>query len=69
METRSSEWEEEKYFTGDQVSSMYLNKHNNLLTPGRCSKKDSNYSQIIALFGVAQKLADESKKSYEKPTR
>ena len=45
---------------------MLLKKYNNLLTPGRWSNKDPKDYQILALFGVAQKLSYDSKKSSKK---
>ena len=66
METRRSEWEEDNYFTVEQVMSMSLKKYNNLLTLGRWSVKDTKDSQILYLLGVAQKLADDSNKSSER---
>ena len=48
------------------MRSITLNKYNNLLTSGRWSKKDPKYDQILYLVGVAQKLADNSKKSSDK---
>ena len=48
---------------------MALNNYNNLLTSGRRSNKDPKYDQILDIFGVDQKRADESNKSQEKPTR
>ena len=66
MNTRRSDWEEDKKFTAERVRSMYLKKYNILLTPGRWYTKDPKDSQILALVGVAQKLADDSKKSSDK---
>ena len=66
METRRSEWEEGKYFTVEHVRSMALKKYNNLLTLGRWYTKDLKDAQILALVGVYQKLADDSKKSSDK---
>ena len=43
-----------------------LKKYNNLLTLGRWSNKDPKDDQILALVGVAQKIADEYKKPPEK---
>ena len=37
---------------------MALKKYNNLLTSGRWTNKGPKDSQILALVGVAQKLAD-----------
>ena len=62
MDTRMSKCEEDKYFTEEQVRSMALKKYNNLLTSWRWSTKDPKYAHILALVGVAQKLADESNK-------
>ena len=66
MDTRRSEWEEDKYFTADQVRDMSLKNYNNLLTSGRWSTKDPKDSNILALVGVAQNLADDTKIYYEK---
>ena len=66
IDTRRSEWEEYKDFTAEKVSAMALKNHNNLLTSGRWSNKDSKYAQILALLGVAQHLVEDSKKSSEK---
>ena len=66
METRRSEWQEDKDFTEDQVRSMDLNNYNNLLTSERWYTKDTKDAQILALVGVAQNLADESKKLFDK---
>ena len=41
-------------------------KYNKLLTSGRWSNKDPKYAHILALFVVAQNLADDSNKSSEK---
>ena len=62
METRRSEWEEDKDFTEDQVRYIDLNNYNNLLTSGRWSTKYPKDDKILALVGVYQKLADGSKK-------
>ena len=64
-----SEWEEENEFTAEQVRDLDLNDYNNLFNSGRFSNKDSKDDQILALFGVAQKLADDSKKLSEKSNR
>ena len=66
METRRSEWQEDKDFTEDQVRDMDLNHYNNLLTSKRWSTKETKDAQILALVGVAQNLADDYKKSSEK---
>ena len=66
METGRSEWEEEKEITADQVRAVDLNKYNTLLTSGRCTNKNPNYTPILALVGLNQKLADDSKKSSDK---
>ena len=59
METRRSEWEEEKDYTAEQFRSMALNNYNNLLTSGRWSTKDPKYACILSLVEVVQNLADE----------
>ena len=69
MQTRRSEWEEDKYFTSEQVRATALNKYNNFLTSGRWTNKDPNYDQILDLVRVAQKLADDLKKSSDKYNR
>ena len=66
MYTRRSEWEEDKEFTAYQVSTMVLKKYKNLITSGRWYNKYPKDDQILALVGVAQKLAYDSKKSYDK---
>ena len=50
----------------EQVREIDLNKYNNLLTSGGCYTKDPNNAQILALFGVVQKIVDESNKTSEK---
>ena len=62
METRRSEWEEDKEFTSDQVRAIGTNKYNNFLSSGRWSNKDSKDAQILAVVGLDQNLSDESKK-------
>ena len=66
MDTRRSEWEEEKEFTSYQVRDMSLKNYKNLLTSGRWSNKYHKYYQILALLGLAKNLADDSKKSSDK---
>ena len=66
MDTRRSEWEEEKDFTTEQVMYMALKKYNNLITSGSWSTKDPNDDQILSLVGMSQKISDDSKKSSEK---
>ena len=66
MYSRSSELEEHKDFTADQVRAMYLKKYNNLPTSGRCSNKDPMDAPILSLVWVAQNLVDDSNKSYDK---
>ena len=66
METRRSEWEEDKDLTEYQMRSMALKKYNSLLTSWRWFIKDTKDAQILALVGVAQNLADESKKLFDK---
>ena len=68
METRRSEWEEDKDFTVEKVRAMELKKYNNLLTSGRWYNKDPKYSKIIALVGVNQTISENSNKSYDKST-
>ena len=68
METRRSEWEEDKEFTVEKVRAMDLKKYNNLLTSGRWYNKYTKYSKIIALVGVNQKIVDNSNKSCDKST-
>ena len=63
MDTRRSEWEEDKYFTSDQVVSISLKKYNNLLNSRRCSNKDPKYVQILSVVLVDQNLSDNSNKS------
>ena len=45
---------------------MDLKKYNNLLTSGRWYNKDTKVDKILDITEVPPKLADESKKSYEK---
>ena len=66
METRRSEWGEEKDFTENKVRDVALKNYNNLLTWLRWSTDYPKDDDILALVLVAQNLADESKKSYEK---
>ena len=66
MDTRSSQWEEEKDSTEEQVRSMALKKYNQLLTSGRWSNKDPKDDPILDIVWVEQKLADGSKKSSDK---
>ena len=66
MDIRRSEWEEDKDFSEEQMRAMALKKYNKLLTSGRWSAKDPKDAHILALVGVAQNLADKSKKSSEK---
>ena len=68
MYTRRSEWEYDKEFTAEPMRAVYLKKYNNLLSLGRWSNKDTKDTQILALVGLDQKLADDSKKSSENPT-
>ena len=35
METRRSDWEEDKEFTADKVRAMDLKKYKNIITSGR----------------------------------
>ena len=44
---------------------MALKKYNNLITSGMWSTRDPKGDHILALVEVAQKLADDSKKSSE----
>ena len=69
METRRSEWEEEKDFTAEKVRTMAAKKYNKPLTSGRWSNKDTKDAHILALVGLVHKLADNSKKSLEKYNR
>ena len=48
---------------------MALKKYNNLLTSGRWYTKYPNDAQLMDIVGVAQKLADYSKKSSDKSNR
>ena len=45
---------------------MSLKNYKKLLTSGSCSTKDTMEYQILALVGVAQKIAYDSKKSSDK---
>ena len=58
MDKQRSEWEEDKEFKADQVSTMALNKYNKLLTLGRWSKKYPKDFQILYLVRVVQNLVD-----------
>ena len=66
MDTKRSEWGEDKYLTSEQVRDMALKKYNSLLTSRRCSTKDPKDAQTLALVLVEQKIADNSNKSCEK---
>ena len=66
METRRNEWDEDKYFTAEQVRSMALKNYNNPIPSGRWSTNYPKDYQMLSLVVVAQKLLDESKKSSEK---
>ena len=66
MVTRRSEWVDDKELASDQVRSMALNNYNNLLTSGIWSNNTLKDAQILYLVGVAQKLEDDSNKSYDK---
>ena len=62
METRSSERDQYKEFTENQVRDMDLNKYNGHLTSGRWSNKYPNDDHILALVGVTQNTADDFNK-------
>ena len=66
MDTRSSEWQQDKESTSEKVRDMELNKYNNLLNSVRWPKKDPKYDHTLYLGGVSQKLADDSKKSSDR---
>ena len=66
MDTRRSEWEEDKNFTAEQVRATSLKKYNKLLNSRRCYTKDPKDTQILALVEVTPNIADDSNKSYEK---
>ena len=66
MDTRRSEWEEDKDFKSEQVRDKNLDNYNNIFTSWWLSNKDPKDYQILDLLGVDQKLSDDSKKSYEK---
>ena len=69
MESRRSEWEEDKQFTEKKVRAMELKKYNNLRTSGRRYNKDTKDYHILDLVGVYQKLLDDPKKSSKKSNR
>ena len=69
MDTRRSEWEEDKELKAEQGRSMSLKKYNKLLTSGRCSNKDPKDAQTLDLVGVDQNIVDDSKKSSEKSNK
>ena len=48
------------------MRAMALNSYNKPLTSGRWSTKDPKDDQILALLGVSQNIAYDSKKSSEK---
>ena len=66
MNTRRSEWGEDKDFTAEKVRDMDLEKYNKLLTSGRRSTKDPKDAQILDIVGLAQNIADGSNKSSDK---
>ena len=63
METRRKEWEKYKEFSEYQVMDMYPKKYNKIIISGRWYNKDPKNVQILAIAGVDQNLADDSKKS------
>ena len=69
METRRSEWEEDKEFSSEKVRATDLEKYNNLITSVRCYTKDTTYAQVLAPFGVDHNIMDDSKKTSEKYNR
>ena len=69
INTRRDEWEEEEYFLVEQLSTVLLNKYNDLLTSRRCYTKDPKDVKLLDLVGVAQKLVDWSNKSSENSNR
>ena len=58
MDTRRSDWEEDKYITSDHVRSMDLKKYNNVLNSGKWYTKYTQDDHILALVEVDQNLAD-----------
>ena len=68
LDTKRSEWEEDKDFIEDQLRYMALNKYKNLITSVGFSNKYPKDAQILVLLGLAQKISDDSKKSSENPT-
>ena len=66
MNKNMSEWDKDKYITESQVRSMEIKKYNKPLTSRRCYTKCIKDSQILDLVGLAQKLADDSNKSFDK---
>ena len=63
IDTIRSDWEEYKKFIAEQLRSIYLKKYNHILTLGRWYTKDTKDAHILYLFGVAQNLMDDSKKT------
>ena len=60
MDNRRGEWEEEKYFTLEHVRVIALKNYNNIITTRRWSAKYPKDSQILAIVGVAQNVADDA---------
>ena len=56
--------EEDKKLSVERVIIFALKKYNRLLTSGRWSTEDPKYEQILDLVGLAHKLMNESKKTY-----
>ena len=60
MDTSSSDWDEDKYFTAEQVRAMALKRCNNILTSGRYSNNDLKDDHILDIVGVTQNITDDS---------
>ena len=66
MDTRRSDWQEDKQFTEEHERDMALNKYNNHLNSSSLYNKDPQYYQILDLVGVNQKHVYDSDKSSQK---
>ena len=69
METRRSEWEEDKDFTTENLRTMDMKNYNNLLTLGKWYTKDIKGDQTLDIVRLAQNISDESNNASEKSNR
>ena len=69
MDTWRRKWYEVKESIAEQVRVMYLKKYNKIIISGRCYTKDNKDYNIMDIVGMAQNIADESKKESEKPNK